>query len=232
MRVSKKTWYAVGGVAAAALFFQLFLHYQYVHLAGGYVMRIDRLTGSACYMPCVASPSETAAQPSATSTLFNWRDMAASYALESSQQDQRAILLAKATAGAAAIVAREPTGYSWRAKTTDGSAQAGLRIIGEGRDPAGTLRQEIRRAFSSSTSSPDEAAREWRDNPPFDPHSPQFQTKIVCYCDSTGTGWRWEVHVDTGDVFFVNDNPDLVKKYWMTNSPNSAGQKTVNDLYR
>jgi|SRR5579862_7154274 len=49
-------WYVAGAIVAALIIFQSFLRYQYEHLAGGRVMRIDRLTGSSCYMPCVPQP--------------------------------------------------------------------------------------------------------------------------------------------------------------------------------
>lgn len=48
-----RPWYVVGSLFAAAFVFQFFLRYDYVHLAEGRVMRIDRLTASSCYMPCL-----------------------------------------------------------------------------------------------------------------------------------------------------------------------------------
>jgi hypothetical protein len=59
--VVQQRWYILGGVVVAAILFQLFFRYQYVHLAGAEVMRIDRLTGRSCYEPCIqprAVPSE------------------------------------------------------------------------------------------------------------------------------------------------------------------------------
>jgi hypothetical protein len=50
-------------------------------------------------------------------------------------------------------------------------------------------------------------------SPPPSLRSASFQTKLVCYCTTKGSGWRWEVHVDTGEIFYVNDNADLLKKY-------------------
>jgi hypothetical protein len=49
--VVQQRWYIIGGTVAAMILFQLFFRYQYLHLAGARVMRIDRLTGRSCYEP-------------------------------------------------------------------------------------------------------------------------------------------------------------------------------------
>ena len=41
-------------------------------------------------------------------------------------------------------------------------------------------------------------------------------TYVVCLCDARGTGWRWEVHLNTGEVYYVNDNANLSVKYGVT----------------
>jgi hypothetical protein len=52
MIVIRGLWIIAGLLLIGAVF-QLFLRYQYLHTAGLAVMRIDRVTGSSCYMPCV-----------------------------------------------------------------------------------------------------------------------------------------------------------------------------------
>jgi hypothetical protein len=47
----------------------------------------------------------------------------------------------------------------------------------------------------------------------FSPDSKPDPVRLVCYCNAKGFGWRWEVHTDTREVFSVNDNTDLMKKY-------------------
>jgi hypothetical protein len=37
--------------------------------------------------------------------------------------------------------------------------------------------------------------------------------RLVCYCNKKGSGWRWEVNVDTRRVSFVEDNADLLKAW-------------------
>lgn len=51
-----------------AAVFQLFFRYEYIHLSGMVVMRVDRLTGTTCLLPsptmmhaCNPEPSPTAA---------------------------------------------------------------------------------------------------------------------------------------------------------------------------
>jgi hypothetical protein len=187
--VRRNTWYFVGGIVAAALVFQLFFHYQYVHLAGGDVMRIDRLTGSSCDMPCVPTPTPTSPPPPPTPRPFD----SASYTVESDRQNERAIALAKATVSAANIILRAGPGYTWTAATTDPEGVYTVDVIAQG--------EKLNSTFT-----------------PPDLHSASFETKLVCYCTRKGFGWRWEVHVDDGEVFYVNDNADLMKKYDITPS--------------
>jgi hypothetical protein len=40
---------------------------------------------------------------------------------------------------------------------------------------------------------------------------------LVCFCQQT-VGWRWEVHLGTGEVYYVNDNANLSAKYGVTRS--------------
>lgn len=195
-----KTWYAVSAIVVALAAFQLFLHYQYVHLSGGYVMRIDRLTGTSCIMPCVPSPPPA---PTPTPTPFNGYQSAENYTLESERQDERAIVLAKGTSIAASIVATAGGGYTWTAETTDFSGSIFLDQAAKGKYQTNPLLPSV---------SLDDA-KEWKEDPPPSLHSASFQTKLVCYCTAKGFGWRWEVHVDNGEVFYVNDNADLLKKY-------------------
>jgi hypothetical protein len=60
MRLSmNRTLFPIGCVVALVAGFQLFLRYQYVDAGGTRIMRIDRLSGASCYMPC----SPTAPMP-------------------------------------------------------------------------------------------------------------------------------------------------------------------------
>ena len=39
------------------------------------------------------------------------------------------------------------------------------------------------------------------------------QVRLVCYCTTAGFGYRWEAHLGTRMVYYVNDNAELMKKY-------------------
>jgi hypothetical protein len=43
---------AIGGILVAAAVFQFFLRYTYVHTTNQTIVRIDRLTGDSCTVPC------------------------------------------------------------------------------------------------------------------------------------------------------------------------------------
>lgn len=47
-----RVWILVVGAIAAILIFQFFFRYQYVN-QGTALLRIDRVTGSSCYLPCL-----------------------------------------------------------------------------------------------------------------------------------------------------------------------------------
>lgn len=39
-----------------------------------------------------------------------------------------------------------------------------------------------------------------------------YPIREVCYCNKKDIGWRWEVHLDTGEVFRIDGNADLEKR--------------------
>ncbi len=47
------------GVVLSAAIFQLFFRYEYIHTMGNWVIRVDRLTGATCYLPCAKPVVET-----------------------------------------------------------------------------------------------------------------------------------------------------------------------------
>lgn len=46
-----------------------------------------------------------------------------------------------------------------------------------------------------------------------DKHGNVDTVRIVCYCDSKGTGYRWEVNTTAMTSRYINDNADLMKRY-------------------
>jgi hypothetical protein len=68
MSSENRGWYIFGAVLFAGLLFQFFFRYQYVHLAGNVVMRIDRITGTSCNEPCAdPEPKKEVTPPSQSS---------------------------------------------------------------------------------------------------------------------------------------------------------------------
>jgi hypothetical protein len=180
-------------LVAVALIFQFFFRYQYEHLAGGNVLRIDHLTATSCYLPCLPPPPPP---PKATPTPYDPIDAELTFIRVSGDQDQKAIESVKETPLAQQIVGEKGPGYSWSARTYDIGGQFFQSAIDSGKNP-----------FEHSAKS------NLFSTPP-DVNSADFQTKFVCYCNAKQTlGWMWEAHTDTGEVYYVNDNAELSKKY-------------------
>jgi hypothetical protein len=182
--MSRRTWYTVGGAVVAVLFFQLFIHYQYIHLAGGDVMRIDRLTGSSCHMPCLPTPSPTPAPPP-TPVPTPPPKPPQNYTLE----DARAIEQVKDRgAGVSGIVYRHSQDSEWLVAgryDNEGTPQGYPYYSGQHRTP----------------------------NPSYD-NTHAYPVRLVCYCLATKKmGWYWEYHLDTGEVFTVTGNRTLELVY-------------------
>lgn len=121
--MSRNAWYVVGGVAVAALIFQLFLHYQYEHLAGGRVMRIDRLTGSSCFMPCVATSA------TATPAAPDLKPLAQRVIETAGFQEQRAINFVKVLHAAQTIQSEAGEDFTWSAQPADSFDQCVLGAL-------------------------------------------------------------------------------------------------------
>jgi hypothetical protein len=59
--------------------------------------------------------------------------------------------------------------------------------------------------------------------------SDALDTFVVCYCNSSGVGWRWEDHLTTGEIFYVNDNANLSELYGLSKpSPTPDVTATIN----
>ncbi len=202
----------VAGGVALALVFQFFLRYEYVHLAGGRVMRIDRATGSSCFMPCTPPP------PAPTPTPYDPKVAIDDFLRADEEQDQDAILLVKATAksptgtSVADLVRSTGPQFAWTAQPANSNDAAYVSAL---------KNSQSLPALSFATPTPGSTL------PPPPPlgtptpiNLPHFQTRLACYCDPKGDGWRWEVHVDTRAVYYVNDNADLMRKYGLTRGKN------------
>jgi hypothetical protein len=57
MTSNRRGLYIFGAVVLAGAVFQLFFRYEYIHLSGAGVMRVDRLTKASCVLPCTEDPT-------------------------------------------------------------------------------------------------------------------------------------------------------------------------------
>jgi len=181
-RLILPTALGVVGVLVVAAAFQLLLRYQYV--GSGPVMRIDRVTGASCFMPCrpTSPPSAIPAKSPPN------------YAAD----DQRAIALAQRQPSAVALEAQYANrGYEW---TTEGRYTSDYVLMLDWSKYGGT-KPAPTDIFDS--------------NPGGERPQGELPAPIreVCFCSKKGFGWRWEVHLDTREVYEIDGNRDLEKRY-------------------
>ena len=173
----------IGTIAVAAFVFQVFFRYSYTTSYGVVRERIDRLTGLVCRMPCTPAPRTV---PTVPPTPLSHDLREAKYQLE----DQEAIRLAKSDSVTSSLTANYPHDR-WAVEgrfAVDGSRQA-------------TALEEL--MFTPNPSSTNQYLT--RPIP--------FPVRLVAFTNQKGFGFRWEVHLDTHEVFFANDNAELMKKY-------------------
>ena len=169
-----------GGLIVLAAVFQLFFRYEYLG-SGRALMRIDRVTGGSCFMPCRPTPPPS---PSPAQSPPNY-----------AADDQRAIALAQRQLSAVAVEAQGNTnGYEW---ATYGRYTSNYALL------EGTTDWEAVKAGGNPLIVPTKA-----------PSGPA-PVRVVCFCSKKGAGFYWEVHLDTREVYQIDGNRDLEKRYGM-----------------
>ncbi|MBC5806227.1 MAG: hypothetical protein ACR2KS_04610 [Candidatus Eremiobacter antarcticus] len=184
---------AILALVVFAVCYQLLFRYQYFHLAGGTVMRVDRLSGASCNLPCVTNPTPSPAPTNALAYLIDSPD-------DLDSEKVRAVDLVREKGDRQYLVGiknEKPTN-EWKADWARG---------------------EIRMA----TPNPKSAFKKIeamldQDNYLKALKHTSKHTYLVCYCNTKGAGWQWEAHLDTRELFFVGDNADLSLKYGLTKS--------------
>jgi hypothetical protein len=195
---------------AVALAFQLFFRYQYIGTAP-IVMRVDRVTGASCFMPCRPTPVPS---PKAAPIPPNY-----------AEDDQRAIALAQRQPSAIAIEAQYAnSGYEW---TTEGRYTSDYVYV---RSPQPNVfdaptdckpNQNPFLADCNPVSATPDIPRPygWTTPSPEPTNEPPAPVRVVCLCSRKGFGWRWEVHLDTREVYEVDGNRDLEERYGLHSMP-------------
>lgn len=192
---NQRTLFYVIGTLAILIVGQMFFRYAYISDKNARVLRVDRLTGSSCYLPCI--PPTPTPIPTATPT-----PIPRNYDLE----DQQAIQKVKSYVGpyffsTLNYAGRDSRDFKWSVDgryTNEGAEQSTF-------DPYA--------AFVHFSPPPGIQPVVGSTEPPGPAAERAYPVRLVCYCDSKGWGVRWEVHLDTGDVFTVGDNATLMKKY-------------------
>ena len=199
--LDRRMWFSamrvVGALIVVAAGFQLFFRYAYIG-SGPIVIRIDRVTGASCFMPCRPTPAPSPSPAPSPPT----------YA----EDDQRAIALAQRQTTAIAIEAQHADdGYEWTAKgryTSDYARVASPEPNVFDSDAPTEATPSVPRPYGWITPTPEP-------NPFLATDAPTgpASIRVVCFCSKTGFGWRWEVHLYTREVYEINGNRDLMQRY-------------------
>lgn len=183
--IGKRLLYAIGGIVLLAVIFQLFFRQQYI-VTSRYTIRVDRITGASCFMPCL--PTATPVPPTPTPS--------------DEEFEQNAILLVEGDSTANAITTeKNGSRYRWTATV----------------------------ACHASVSCGPPSLPLWYSRVGLKPTPEQRQVWLVCWCDSGNYGWRWEVHLDKREVYYVDNNSALMSKYGIvenTTSPSPSPTPT------
>lgn len=211
MNVPRRVGYIVAGLVIAGLLFQLFFRYQYVHLTGTTVMRIDRLSGSSCNLPCEA-PQPPPVQTEWGKALANsggWTTVATPWPSFDSK-DQEAIQAVKASV----TVPYENDGHDYKWRVSERGKNDGTHYeITTGPPQFIDAPGPTKTGFIPDTPAPSV----WAGENPAD-----WPVRLICYCynDTPGqtepAGFFWEYHLDTRQTYSVDDNAALSVKYGMT----------------
>lgn len=184
-------------IVVVLLIFQLFM--RYVYLAPdryGRVMRVDRLSGISCYVPCTPAPPTPPPTPTPTPTPAPTQTP-----LEEREQD--AIAMAKVSDEARSVLATgSHEGYQWSAKPAlEAVSTTYMKADCPGTLPGATpwpkpMPSDMMKAFGDAV---------FKCVP--------LDTFLVSFGDKNGLGWFWEVHLNSKRIYFVSDNRDLSSKY-------------------
>lgn len=166
------------GVVCAALMFQFFFRYQYIK-EGAVVMRVDRVTGASCALPCIKFDPNSIPTPQPQSLTIG---------------DTRAIQDARNQYDAISLINQWSSSnvYEWRIDGQYDNEYQAYNPFLVSKDG-----QAIKSDGSPATNM-------------------DYPIREVCYCNSKDAGWRWEVHLDTGEVFRIDGNANLEARYHLS----------------
>jgi len=184
-----RIWYVLGAAVLWLFIYQGFFRYEYTMVNGYAVKRYDRLTGTTCGIPQCLAPTPT---PVPKPTIF---DPDVSYqeevAIFQKQARQAVNLVKKTEFGEELGHSKGANKFAWTVDWADGVA-AGVFILHNPKQPKAL---PVTPAYIDSLK------------------NPAYRIKIVCFCDKSGSGFRWEVNLNTAKIVYINDDPALERKY-------------------
>jgi hypothetical protein len=186
--------------------FQLFFRYQYIEQylklgesSGTRITRIDRLTGASCVMPCTYAPARTTPAPATTNP-----EPTATPQMQD-QADAKIIDYLRHTV-VIPLAAEQRTRYRWRIMghyTPSGQEESGRAVVGTP-EPDANIYSHWESAITPEG---------------------KFYVRLVCYCDSTGSGWYYEYDPRINEKMEVIGNEVLERKYhlaWQSREKNGV----------
>lgn len=187
-----RLWYIGGFVVLLAILYQGFFRYDYTMVNGYAVSRYDRLTGNTCGIPQCLPPTPT---PVPKPTVF---DPVVSY-------HEEQLLFAHYARLAVKMVEKTEFGeelmhspgakrYSWTCEWANQVAGSVFTL----HDPRSEHPLPVTPQYIDSLK------------------DPSYRVELVCFCDQTGSGYRWQVDLNTKTITYVNDDPKLEKQYGLT----------------
>src|SRR5579872_5601900 len=190
-----RLWYILGALVVWLIVFQSFFRYEYTMKNGYAVARYDRLTQKTCGIPDCLPPTPSPPTPTPAPTIFKAEIAYRELAKHFDQDAKHAVDMVKRTQFGQELM-RSPGApkFAWTCEWSDSVAGSLFTL----HDPALPHALPITQKYMDSL------------------RDPKYNVELVCFCNGAGSGYRWEVNLNTNKIFYVNDDPSLVKKYGLT----------------
>lgn len=189
-----RVWYILGALVIWLIVYQSFFRYEYTMVDGNAVKRYDRLTGKTCGIPDCLPPTPTPVpKPTVFDPVVSYREWERRF----NHEARLAVLMVKKTEfGEELMHSPGAKKFVWTAEWAD-QVDGSIFVL---HDPSSDHPIPIDRAYIDSLS------------------NPRFHVELICFCDRLGSGYRWEVNLNTKKIVYVNDDPQLEKKYGLVDS--------------
>ena len=190
-----RIWYLLGAAVLWLIIYQGFFRYDYTKQNGYAVKRFDRLTGKTCGIPECLPPTPT---PVPEPTIFDARISYEEAQARMQHEARLAVNMVKKTEfGQELMHSPDAKKFAWTVELADSTAGGIFE-----------LHNPDERNAIPVTSQYIESLK-----------NPSYRVKLVCFCDKSSSGFRWEVNLNKKTLEYVNDNPALEKKYGLVEAP-------------